>query len=266
MIIFLDHLDKAEWLDEIEKGDSSLKAFLAMVEESIGEREREKFVEGLNSKVKLTLYKCFGREVQFKKYLHGLSDAGTRLLFKFRSGTHGLNEELGRHRGREGKKECVLCGDECESVSHTLRDCSAYTSIRAQFLLKLKASLGGSYARFEAMRSLDKSSFVLGNELWKEHFESLLALVKAYIIDIWEERKSKLYGDVECAQQPRPHSPTGDLGKLLGLMGRIVKGCVREVSLAQVSCILMYVYVAPPTPVGAWSMALGLRQRFIIEN
>ena len=51
------------------------------------------------------------------------------------------------------------------------------------------------------------------------------------------------------------------LGKLLGLMGRIVKGCVRKVSLAPVSCILMYVYVAPPTPVGAWSMALGLRQR-----
>ena len=24
----------------------------------------------------------------------------------------------------------------------------------------------------------------------------------------------------------------------------------------------MYVYVAPPTPVGAWSMALGLQQRF----
>ena len=41
-------MDKAEWLDEIEKGDS---AFLAMVEESIGERERKKFVEGLNSKV-----------------------------------------------------------------------------------------------------------------------------------------------------------------------------------------------------------------------
>ena len=80
-----------------------------------------------------------------------------------------------------GKKECVLCGDECESVIHTLCDCSAYRSIRAQFLLKLKASLGGRYARFEAM-----SSF-LGNELWEEHFESLQALVKAYIIDIWEE-------------------------------------------------------------------------------
>ena len=243
-------------LDEIEKGDSSLKAFPAMVEESIGEREREKFVEGLNSKVKLTLYRCFGREVQFKKYLHGLSDAGTRLLFKFRSGTHGLNEELGRHRGREGKKECVLCGDECESVSHTLWDCSAYTSIRAHFLLKLKASLGGSYARFEAMSSLDKSSFVLGNELWEEHFESLLALVKAYIIDIWEERKSKLYGNVECAQQPRPHSPTGDLGEIAGQNS---EGMCHG---GKPGTGKFYVYVAPPTPVGAWSMALGLRQRF----
>ena len=37
-------------------------------------------------------------------------------LFKFRSGTHGLNEELGRHRGREGKSECMLCGAECASV------------------------------------------------------------------------------------------------------------------------------------------------------
>ena len=33
---------------------------------------------------------------------------------------HMLNEELGRHRGREGKSECVLCGAECESVVHVL--------------------------------------------------------------------------------------------------------------------------------------------------
>ena len=44
-------------------------------------------------------------------YLHGVCDGGSRLLFKFRSiYTHGLNEELGRHRGREGKMECSLCG------------------------------------------------------------------------------------------------------------------------------------------------------------
>ena len=45
------------------------------------------------------------------------------------SGTHGLNEELGRHRGREGRNECLLCDAECESVSHVLWDCLAYASI-----------------------------------------------------------------------------------------------------------------------------------------
>ena len=92
------------------------------------------------------------------------------------------------------------------------------------------------------MSSLDKSSFILGNELWEEHFESLLVLVKAYIIDIWEERKSRLYGDVECAQQPCPHSPTGDLGEIAGQNSKGM--CQGGISLAHVSCILMYVYVA----------------------
>ena len=53
--------------------------------------------------VKLSLYRTSSKKVGFKKYLHGVNDAGSRLLFKFRSGTHGLNEELGRHRGGKGK-------------------------------------------------------------------------------------------------------------------------------------------------------------------
>ena len=42
--------------------------------------------------------------IEFKKYLHGVADVGSRLVFKFQSGTHGLNEVLGRHRGREGNR------------------------------------------------------------------------------------------------------------------------------------------------------------------
>ncbi|CAI8047039.1 hypothetical protein GBAR_LOCUS26004, partial [Geodia barretti] len=113
-------LDKAEWLHDIQNGDCSLKGFLSIIGDSINEREIRKFEEGLNSKVKLLLYKTFNKVVEFKKYLHGKSDAGSRLVFKSRSGTHGLNEELGRHRGREGMKECLLCDDQCESVSHVL--------------------------------------------------------------------------------------------------------------------------------------------------
>ena len=32
-------------------------------------------------------------------YLHEACDAGSRLMFKVRSGTHGLNEELGGEKG-----------------------------------------------------------------------------------------------------------------------------------------------------------------------
>ena len=93
---------------------------MACVEECISERESRRFEEGLDTKVKIDIYKWFGKSVEFKKYLHGVCDAGIRPMFKFRSGTHGLNEELGRHRGREGKTECSLCGNECENVSHVL--------------------------------------------------------------------------------------------------------------------------------------------------
>ena len=98
------------------------------------------------------MYKRFGKGVEYKRYLHGVGDAGTRLLFKFRSGTHGLNEELGRHRGREGKSECVLCGAECESVVHVLWECSAYNNIRVIFMEKLWELLGNRYADFDKLR------------------------------------------------------------------------------------------------------------------
>ena len=48
------------------------------------------------------------------EYLHGIR---TKLLL--RSGTHGLNEQLGRHR-RDGSESYTLCGDECGNT-HTMR-------------------------------------------------------------------------------------------------------------------------------------------------
>ena len=164
--------------------------------------------------------------IEFKMYLHGVADAGSRLLFKFRSGTHGLNEELGRHRGREGNKECVLCGNECESISHVLWECSA---CRADFLLKLQEKLGNGFEHFDALDSLGKSSFILGSELWEEH--SLLPLVKDYVVDIWEVRKLNYM----VMTHPSLSHQLGIWGNLLGLRGRVVRICVREVSLTQVS-------------------------------
>ena len=93
--------------------------------------------------------------------------------------THGLNEELGRHRGREGKMECSLCGDECENVSHVLWECSAYSSsTRASFMKKLQELLEDDYEDFESLDNVEKSSYVLGSELWESKFDELLRLVR----------------------------------------------------------------------------------------
>ena len=83
-------LDKGEWVESISKGETSIKEFLALVDESIKESNRCQFLKGLNNKTKLTIYKTFGGEVKFKRYLNGVGDAGTRLLFKLRSGFKAL--------------------------------------------------------------------------------------------------------------------------------------------------------------------------------
>ena len=82
-------------------------------------REYKDFNDGLNSKIKLinnSLYKSLCKEIEFKNYLQGVWDTGTGLVFKFRSDTNGLNEELGRHRGKSDDRQCKLCEEECESV------------------------------------------------------------------------------------------------------------------------------------------------------
>ena len=42
-----------------------------------------------------------------------------------------------------------------------------------------------------------------------ENFDGMLALVKEYIIDLWEVRKVKLYGE-PCSTQPQSQSSAGD--------------------------------------------------------
>ena len=151
-------------------------------------------------------------------YIHALINAtcaGMRLYrytpYLHSSHTHGLNEELGRHRGREGKTECSLCGDECENVSHVLWKCSAYSSSRACFIKKLQELLEGEYEDFESLDKVEKSSYVLGSELWESKFDGLLSLVKEYIIVLWEIRKHKLYdSDSGPGQQLHSRSSPGE--------------------------------------------------------
>ena len=55
---------------------------------------------GMCKKNKLGVYRELKEDFECKKYLHEVFDMGSKLLFRFRSGTHGLHEELGRHNTR----------------------------------------------------------------------------------------------------------------------------------------------------------------------
>ena len=177
----------------------NINLFLDMVDEALRDREYKDFNDSLNTKVKLNLYKSFCKEIEFKNYLQGVGDPGTRLLFKFRSGTNGLNEELGRHRGKNDDRQCKLCRGECESVVHVLWECPAYDSIRNNFMVELENLLGGRFGEFSTLDNFNKASFILGFENWnRDDFKALLKLVKSFVLLIWETRKKELYGDQDC--------------------------------------------------------------------
>ena len=61
-------------------------------------------------KSKLRVYRELKEDFECKKYLHGVSDMGSKLLFRFRFGTHGLNEELhvGIHSSRNNSNACFF--------------------------------------------------------------------------------------------------------------------------------------------------------------
>ena len=149
------------------------------------------------------------------------------LLFKLRSGTHGLNKELGRHRGREGKCMCNLCGEDCESVGYFLWNCPVYLERHALFLEHPKTNLGKEFEHFKSCKIAGKSHFILGTELWGSCNEELLRPVKSYII-VWELRKSKLYGSGTGPLQhrSRPGRDTACQGK--GKFGKLggEKSCI----------------------------------------
>ena len=63
----------------------------------------------------------------------------------------------------------------------------------------------------ESLENVDKSSYVLGSELWESKFDGLLALVKEYIVVVWEIRKHKLYdSDSGSGLQLRTQSSPGE--------------------------------------------------------
>ena len=67
------------------------------IKEALDKRDCEEFEMALQHKSKLRVYKELKHGVGFEEYLQHVKGPYSRLFFKFRSGTHKLFGELGRH-------------------------------------------------------------------------------------------------------------------------------------------------------------------------
>ena len=61
----------------------------------------------------------------------------------------------------------------------------------------------------------------MGSELWEDKFGSLLGLVKGFILDVWELRKVRLYGDNPSVQQTQSQIASGELQGVAGGRGEL---------------------------------------------
>ena len=86
------------------------------------------------------------------------------------------------------------------------------------------------YAEFETLSAVKKTSYVLGSENWEDVFDTLLHLVKEFIVAVWEVRKQNLYGDDSHPGQLQHQSSAGDRGPVAGVGGRVGKSCKSGVS------------------------------------
>ena len=143
-------------------------------------------------KNKLRVYRELKEVFECKKYLYGVPDMGSKLLFRFRSGTHGLNEELGRHITRNVSKACVICNCDCESVEHVLWECPAYSSNRSVFINSLSKILCSDFLLMSAFK---KTRYIFDQSIWEcnGHFDHWFSNIKSSLCGVWNLHKEKLY-------------------------------------------------------------------------
>ena len=170
-----------------------------LIKEALDRRECEEFEMALRHKSKLRVYKELKRGVGLEEYLRYVKGPPSRLFFKFRSGTHGLFEELGRHAKRGGSQECPNCGACKESVEHVLFECASYDSQRQNFLDYMKQVLTSeAFEAFIHGSIFDKAVFCLGEKqgmLVNDECSSWYNKVKDFLMSVWNRRKEILYGN-----------------------------------------------------------------------
>ena len=124
-----------------------------MVDEALRNREYKDFNDRLNS-------------IEFKNYLQGIGDPGTRLMFKFRSG-NGLNEKFWVKSMIKSVNYIGMNVRVWYMYSRSVL--YNYGSIRNTFIAELEKLLGRSFEEFSTLNNFNKVGFSLGRENWDRY-------------------------------------------------------------------------------------------------
>ena len=98
-----------------------------------------------------------------------MGDAGTRLLFKLRSGTHGLVMRSWVDIEVEKVSVCVICSMRTVKVWVTF--CGIAQFIQSIIFRASKNNLGKEFEHFKSCNIAGKLQFILGRELWGSCYE-----------------------------------------------------------------------------------------------
>ena len=106
---------------------------------------------------------------------------------------------------------------------------------------KLQEFLEDDYEDFESLENVEKSSYVLGSELWESKFDGLLVFFKEYIVDVWEIRKKNymiVTQDPVCNSILSLHLGRGMLSSVRMVSLPRMVSLARMVSLPSMVCLV----------------------------
>ena len=147
---------KYRLVEEAEKlvlEGGKLGEWMSAVEVAVKAGSEEEWWDGVNRHSKLRRYASVkGGRWGMEKWMYGKWTLEKKVKFRWRTGSSGLMEDMGRREG--SSKECRVCEKGVdETVEHVLWECDGYGEVREEF-----------------MRVLEMEAVKLGETTWWERF------------------------------------------------------------------------------------------------
>jgi hypothetical protein len=161
--------------EQLMEGELDYEEWEAIVERRCRKGVIKDWKKGVGCKTKLRRYeKVKDGRWGMEEWMLGRWSRDEKLKFRWRSGSCGLMEDMGRREG--GSRACVVCsagGETVETVEHVMWECEGYKELRQQFcaVMQMEAQKVGEgewWAGFERVSHEEKTRLVLGGRVDSE--------------------------------------------------------------------------------------------------